>query len=60
MAGFDEKIYGPSERQQHQKAIYWDFRGRRFATYLNYLVGDRKAKEYNDTLVAVVYSVRPE
>lgn len=60
MASFDEKTYSPSEQRQHQTAVYWDFRGRRFAAYLNFIVGDPKAKEYRDTLLEIMRSFRPE
>ena len=59
VAAFDEQTFGPSVPVQHTVAVYWEFRGHRFATYLIYAVGDPKGKRYEGVLTAVMRSIRP-
>jgi hypothetical protein len=52
IAAYDETIYSPSEQRQRTVTVYWEFRGKRFATYLSYVVGDPKAKQYDGVLIS--------
>jgi len=56
---FDEKTYSPSVQQEHDVTVYWEFRGKRFATHLFYVVGDPKAKQYEGVLAEIMRSIRP-
>jgi hypothetical protein len=59
ISAFDERTYSPSEQRQHHVTVYWEFRGKQFATYLDYIVRDPKAKEYEHLLAKVMRSIRP-
>jgi hypothetical protein len=56
---FTERTYTSSEQQQEHVIIYWEFREKRFATYLDYIAGDRKAKIYGEVVVKAMRTVRP-
>lgn len=57
--GFDGSTESTSEQRQHDLAAYWEFRGKRFATHLFYVLGDPKAKEYNAIMIKLMRSIRP-
>jgi hypothetical protein len=59
MVSFDIPRLSPDEQPQHEAHVYWEFRGKLFAAYLSYVVGDPKAAEYSDLLVMLVRSIRP-
>lgn len=56
---YDVATYGPDDQRQHCTSIYWEFRGKFFATHLVYLAGDPSASSYMQTLVKTVGSIRP-
>jgi hypothetical protein len=56
---FDVMTFGPDDQRQHEVNVYWEFRGKMFATYLTYVIGDPKAKEYESLLQTAMHSVRP-
>jgi hypothetical protein len=56
---FDEATYSHDIQQQHDSTVYWEFRGERLATRLNFAVGDPKGKDYEKTLGDLMRSIRP-
>ena len=59
IVAFDETTYSPSEQRRHDVTIYWEFRGKRFATHLFYVIGDPRAKHYEDVLTKFMRSIQP-
>jgi len=56
---FDRKRFGPDDQAQHDVNIYWVFRGKVFATYLEYVHGDPRAQEYESLVGSLMKRVRP-
>jgi hypothetical protein len=56
---FDDMSYDSSEQRQHHFTVYWEFRGKRFATYLDYVAGDPKGDRYEAALIKLMRSIRP-
>jgi hypothetical protein len=59
IVAFDEMTYSASEQRQHDFTVYWEFRGKRFAAHLAYVIGDPKAKQHESVLISVMRSIRP-
>jgi hypothetical protein len=59
LSAFDEATFGPDDQPQRSVTVYWEFRGKRFAMYLFYVVGDPHGKQYEDVLATAARSIRP-
>lgn len=59
MMACDEHADISSEPQQRDVSVYWEFRGKRFASYLNYAIGDPNAKAYERALLIILRGLRP-
>ncbi len=59
IVAFDERTHCPSEQQRGHITVYWQMGARRFAAYMDYLVGDPKANKYEDLLISVVRGIQP-
>jgi hypothetical protein len=49
----------PGGPLQHTVNVYWEFRGKRFATYLEYAARDVHAPEYRRALELIMKGIRP-
>lgn len=58
-SAFDLKRYGPGDQAQHQINVYWQFRGRLFATHLIYLKGDSRSADYEGLVTKIMVGIRP-
>lgn len=59
LVSFDEATFGPDDQVQRDVRVYWSYRGKRFAAYLNYIIGDTKGNAYEALLKQIVFGIRP-
>lgn len=60
MISFDEVFLARSgEQLQRAVIMYWEFRGKRFATYLSHVSGDPSSQQYEARLTNLMRSLRP-
>jgi hypothetical protein len=59
MLSYDAEKLAPDQHQEHWTAIYWTSKGKFFAAYLEYLVGDPKSTELKNMFFGTVRSFRP-
>jgi hypothetical protein len=56
---YDSAILGIGQQQQHEVAIYWEFKGSFFAAHLFYIAGDPKGTALEKLFLDTVRSFRP-
>ena len=60
LASWNLPTFSPDDEAQHETSIYFTFRGRRFSIHLIYLLSDPAASKYEELLINVLRSIRPE
>lgn len=58
-ASYDDTTYRSNEQVKHCVVIFWEFRQRRFAGYLDYVPNDPGGPEIERTFFEIVRSLRP-
>lgn len=60
LASWNLPTFSPDDEAQHETSIYFNFRERRFAIHLIYLLSDPAGPKYEALLISVFRSIRPE
>jgi hypothetical protein len=59
ISSYDSAAFGPDDQSEHRVNVFWEFRGKLFASHLMYPSHDSKGALFERVFVNTVRSIRP-